>query len=225
MPDNILVGEKYGKLLILNILDNNCECLCKCGRRKTISKHDILIGHDKSCGECRKINNHEIIDNYILVYLDNGNNFIIDIENWDIIKEYKWRENDEGYIYSSPNNKKIYVHRIIMGLNNYKIDKITVDHINRNKKDNRKENLRLATKVQNKRNGNIRKDNISGIIGVHIYKPYNKYHSFIAINTMDKHLGYFDSFEDAIIARLKAEKFYFGEFAPQIHLFEQYGII
>jgi len=40
------------------------------------------------------------------------------------------------------------------------------------------------------------------------------------------HLGYHENIDDAIIERLKAEKQYFGEFAPQQqHLYEQYGIV
>ncbi len=47
----------------------------------------------------------------------------------------------------------------------------------------------------------------------------------LEINKKKKHLGYFINKEDAIKARLIAEKEYFGEFAPQRHLFEQYEII
>ena len=39
------------------------------------------------------------------------------------------------------------------------------------------------------------------------------------------HLGYFYNINDAIIERLKAEKLYFKEFAPQQHLYEKYGIV
>lgn len=38
------------------------------------------------------------------------------------------------------------------------------------------------------------------------------------------HLGTFEIKEDAIVARLLAEKKYYGEFAPQKDLFEKYGI-
>lgn len=43
---------------------------------------------------------------------------------------------------------------------------------------------------------------------------------------MDKvnHLGFFDDINNAIIARLIGEKEYFGEFSPQRHLFDQYGV-
>jgi len=44
------------------------------------------------------------------------------------------------------------------------------------------------------------------------------------VDEQDIYIGLFDNKDDAIKARLKAEKKYFGEFAPQRHLFEQYEI-
>lgn len=48
--------------------------------------------------------------------------------------------------------------------------------------------------------------------------------SYIDMNHKRINIGTFNDKNDAIIARLKAEKEYFGEFAPQQHLFEEYGI-
>lgn len=44
------------------------------------------------------------------------------------------------------------------------------------------------------------------------------------LNGERKYNKRFDNKEDAIRARLQAEKEYFGEFAPQRHLFEEHGI-
>ena len=52
----------------------------------------------------------------------------------------------------------------------------------------------------------------------------NQWQVYISINKQRTHLGYFDNKEDAIKTRLKAEIKYYGEFAPQRHLFEQYNI-
>lgn len=46
----------------------------------------------------------------------------------------------------------------------------------------------------------------------------------IVLDKKDIYLGRYSNKEDAIKARLEAEIKYFGEFAPQRHLFEQYGI-
>ena len=73
-------------------------------------------------------------------------------------------------------------------------------------------------------NQSLRKDNTSGISGVNWKKDRNKWHAVITINKKKINLGYYISKEDAIKARLKGEKEYFGEFAPQKHLFNQYNI-
>lgn len=70
------------------------------------------------------------------------------------------------------------------------------------------------------------KRSLSGIIGVTPVKDSNpqKWKAYITVNKKNINLGsYFDK-NDAIIARLNAEREYWGEFAPQRHLFEEYGI-
>jgi hypothetical protein len=225
-----LTGKVFGKLVVLNnfyIKKTSVywECLCDCGNKKFFSENNLMVGHNTTCGICRKTNIYEFYEGYAIGILNNKDSFMFDPEDYDLIKRYKWYENEEGYIFSYIDKKKHYLHRLVMGLNSYDVDKILVDHINRNVKDNRKENLRLATRGENKQNGNLRVNNLSGYIGVHIYKKYNKYNAFIAYKGKDINLGYYENIEDAIAARLQAEKKYFGEFAPQKHLFEQYGIV
>jgi hypothetical protein len=73
-------------------------------------------------------------------------------------------------------------------------------------------------------NRSLHKNNTSGIMGVYFNKKRDKWVS--RINAYRKHinLGEFKDKEDAIKARLKAEKEYFGEFAPQKDLFKEYNI-
>ena len=110
------------------------------------------------------------------------------------------------------------MHKIITGTDEY----ITIDHINREKLDNRKENFRYATKSENRINSKIRTDNTSGIQGVRFEQ--GKWRARISVNGKYVHLGMFDNFQEAVKTRLEAEKKYYGEFAMQINLFEQYGI-
>lgn len=99
------------------------------------------------------------------------------------------------------------------------------DHHNRNKLDNRSSNLVTCTVRENNRNKSIRSDNTSGVIGVSWNKNKNKWAVRIyPEKTGEKFIGYFTNKEDAIKARLEAEVKYYGEFAPQRHLFEEYGI-
>ena len=71
----------------------------------------------------------------------------------------------------------------------------------------------------------MRTDNKSGVIGVYFSKEHNKWRAQIKINGKNVMVYYGSSKEDAIKARLEAEAKYYREFAPQRHLFEQYGII
>lgn len=90
---------------------------------------------------------------------------------------------------------------------------IYVDHINHRRNDNRKCNLRAVTPSQNNMNMGLRSDNNSGVTGVHWDKNTNKWMSRIGINKKRIHLGYFDSFEDAVKARKNAEEKYFKEYS------------
>ena len=99
------------------------------------------------------------------------------------------------------------------------------DHIDKNPLNNQKSNFRSCTKQQNSQNRNKPKNNTSGFIGVNWMKRNQAWCSRITVDGKKKYLGLFVNKEDAIKARLNAEKKYYGEFAPQRHLFEQYGIL
>ena len=86
-----------------------------------------------------------------------------------------------------------------------------IDHINHNTLDNRKQNLRIVTRVQNQMNMSKRKDNTSGFTGVHFNKRSDKWMATIQVNYKSINLGTFKNKEDAIEARKKAEEKYFGK--------------
>ena len=94
------------------------------------------------------------------------------------------------------------MHRVI----NNTPDDMQTDHINRNKLDNRKKNLRTVTTQQNQRNTNLSKNNTSGYIGVYLNKRVNKWMAYIWVNYKQIHLGYFKDIEDAIEVRKQAER-------------------
>lgn len=209
-----------------------CECSCENHTRIEAVGSNIRDGSTKSCGclkaekiieSCKKYNQYDLSGEYGICYASNTNNeSYFDLEDYDLIKNYCWYEcGSTGYMQTrTPNNEWIYMHRLITK-NKYKI----VDHINRNKLDNRKVNLRDATKRINilNREGVI-STNTSGYTGVYFNDQRQKWESQICINNKTKHLGSYKNKDDAIIVRLKAEKKYYGEFAPQRHLFEEYGI-
>lgn len=105
---------------------------------------------------------------------------------------------------------RVALHRLIMSFP----DGMDVDHINGDKLDNRKVNLRACTRSQNIMNiRTVSKNNI-GIRGVFYRKSRDAYISRIMINGKSKFLGYFKSAELAKQARITAELELFKEYSP-----------
>lgn len=103
------------------------------------------------------------------------------------------------------------MHREIMGLSIG--DQREVDHINGNRLDNRRCNLRLATHEQNMHNARRRKDNSSGFKGVSWKVRDRKWYAAIEISGKRIHLGVFDTAEEAHVAYCGAADRLHGEFA------------
>lgn len=95
---------------------------------------------------------------------------------------------------------------------NVEDEKIVVDHINRNTLDNRKINLRLVTDKENAKNRGESKINKSGVNGVSFREDNKKFRVRITVDRKEITIGHYSSFEDACIARMEAEKTFYGEF-------------
>lgn len=155
----------------------------------------------------KKCNVYDLTGDYGIGYASNTNEpFYFDLEDYDKIKNYYWYSNHDGYMCSSENKKEIIMHRLIIDEND---PEMQVDHFNRNKKDNRKENLKSVTPQHNNWNRGMNQNNKSGVTGVRWNKEAQKWVAYI----MCKHLGTFNSFEDAVEARKRAEQKYFGEYS------------
>lgn len=227
-------GERYGRWEIVKEVcpvkdsrgDNQrvFQCKCECGNIKNVLMRSLRSGSSKSCG-CysedvrfgnnyhKKINKYEIDKdlNIVTIYTFKNESFIIDLEDFDKIKDYCWCMS-KGYPASTDKNsgKLIYVYNIIMDC----YDKsFVVDHIDGNPCNNRKSNLRICTQNNNAKNKRLLDSNKSGVTGVIWYDKRNKWMSYITVNRKRIHLGYFINKEDAIKAREKAELKYFGEFS------------
>ena len=135
---------------------------------------------------------------------------IFDAEDVDRVCKYKWhiKEND-GYVSTRIKGKAIKLHQFIMESSSSDL----VDHKNRDKTNNRRSNLRFATKAQNAWNSKIRYDNSSGVRGVSWCTRISKWSASITVNKKQIFLGNFSSIEDAKTKRLDAEKEYYGQFA------------
>lgn len=87
-----------------------------------------------------------------------------------------------------------------------------VDHINHNGLDNRRENLRICSRLENSRN-RIKTWGSSQYKGVSWQKDRGKWQAYIKAGKRMEHLGNFVNEEDAARAYDRAARNYFGEFA------------
>ncbi len=104
--------------------------------------------------------------------------------------------------------ERYLLHRVVIDAP----ENIQVDHINCDSLDNRKENLRLATRSQNLGNRRVRKNSKSGYKGVRV-TPGDRFRAYIVRNKKEVNLGtYADALDAAIAYNFAAEKVY-GEYA------------
>ena len=171
----------------------------------------------------RKYCEYDLSGEYGVGYTNNnGNKFYFDIEDYDKIKNYSWSEHilKSGYhtleAWDHSQQKVVRMPWLIVGKN--------YDHANRNPLDNRKENLRKATPEENAANHSRQKSNKSGVIGVHWSKNSGKWRATLRKSGVTVMARDFDSFNDAVVARLLAEVAFFGEFSPQKELLAKYSI-
>lgn len=201
--DNIgFNNEKYGMVLCAK----HVAQLTRHGKildRTRFDKNEIILYKDEEIAK-------------IILYDINNNECgraIIDIDNVEAVKDFKWHKNADGYAETSlPNNTHLRLHRFLLDAP----DELDVDHKNRKRLDCRFDNIRLCTKLENNRNVSVRKNSKSQVRGVY-EDNYGKWVSYINVNKKKIHLGYFTNIEDAKEIRIKAENKYFGEFAPNIY--------
>lgn len=135
---------------------------------------------------------------------------IIDKEDYDKVKNIRWRLGGDGYAVNNSDKKEnLYVHRII----NDTPKDLFCDHINRDKLNCKKENLRTVTHRLNCINIGTQSRNTSGVKGVSWSKSQQKWRSRITINSKEISLGQYKNYLDAVKARIKAEALYFGEYS------------
>lgn len=134
---------------------------------------------------------------------------LMDQETFESIKDYSISVTSHGYarIHSKKHGLvNQYLHRYIMKNPQGK----TIDHINGNRLDNRKENLRICNQRENSRNSSAR-------MGTSIYKGgYENKQSWLAQITVDGkcyHIGSFDTQEEAALAYNEKAKEFHGDFA------------
>jgi hypothetical protein len=91
-------------------------------------------------------------------------------------------------------------------------DKKCVDHKNNNKLDNNINNLRWCTYQENNQNVSMKSNNSSGIKGISWFKRDSKWRAKITLDGIQIHIGYYDTIEDATIARVNKANQAFGQY-------------
>jgi hypothetical protein len=120
---------------------------------------------------------------------------VINDKTGRIIKAVK---DSYGYLivclYKNKIPKNFKIHRLIgIAFIENVNDCETIDHVNRNRLDNRLDNLRWANHSQNSSNRGKQQNTSSQFIGVYFNKASNKWKSHITINNKQNHLGYFNT--------------------------------
>lgn len=155
-----MVGKRFGRLVVIEECGRDkfgqvtWKCLCDCGNETIVRGRSLRCGDIKSCGclqletmqkrweSMKKKNDFRIVGEIVYVKLPNSNDeMICDLEDWERLKEYYWYLETTGYARSIAG----YAHQLVQE-SQYPL---VTDHINRNKLDNRKLNLRSVTRREN----------------------------------------------------------------------------
>ena len=151
-----------------------------------------------------------------------GKYTIVDDEDYDFLSQFSWSLSRKGYVtaYIPVRLQSKYPHQNVQMQRMLMWDIVEkgqfVDHINRDKLDNRRKNLRICTLNESNRNrGKIefqrRQKKVSQYKGV--WWDRNKWRTAITVEDRKIYLGRFDQERDAAIAYNTAARIFFGEHA------------
>ena len=144
--------------------------------------------------------------------LAGGHHAIVDAEDYEKIREYKWHRQKGRYtFYARRNGRKsngvkglsVYLHRQVIGAS----DKSEVDHKNGNGLDCRKTNLVETTRSNNGLNSRVPSNSSTRVKGVTWSKNAKKYMAKITIEGKQTYLGYFKTISQAgkVVDKARAE--------------------
>lgn len=228
-----LTGKQFGRLTVLNRTEDGINpngskyirwnCKCECGSTTIVRGQSLKNGHTQSCGCFHKetLGKSSLKENvfveendFMIGITPSGEKFYFDPDDFENIKGYCWNVNKQGYVVArdrtGKHSKCLLLHRVVMRVSQ---KDLVVDHINHNTLDNRKSNLRVCTRSQNMMNTNPSTRSATGVKGVTWDNDRQKWSASIGINNKNIYLGRFDTFEQAISARRRAEEDYQSVYA------------
>lgn len=112
---------------------------------------------------------------------------------WSHLARYRWRLDKDGYVMRKTAGRRVYLHHVVLPGDRY--PEFLRDHDNRNKLDNRAENLRWLTHAESNQNRNPARRNRSGYRGV--MPVGSNYRATGVLNGRTHYLGTFITAEEA----------------------------
>lgn len=206
-----LIGQKVGSWTVLDVDTHGTKthtsllCKCDCGTVASVDAYSLRHNLTKSCGKCNRIISEET---HMRCFMKNGMSFIFDTEDEPVVRKYIWSVTT-GYARTQIDGKTVYLHKLLFG----NPDNTEVDHINGNRLDNQRSNLRLANHAQNNQNKGLRRDSTTGYKGVCLIKSTGLYLAYINAYGKRYYLGNFQDKESAARAYDEAAKKLHGEYA------------
>ena len=220
-PEPDLVGKTLNGWSIINkenkvrtsngwIYYFRCQCL-RCGNESVLNAGQIYNSKSSRCGKCGPMYHFRIYGDSAFGKLPDGTEFVIDADDIQRVNDFYWSDED-GYVVSS---EGLRMHRFILGIT----DKNTiVDHVNRNKRDNRKSNLRIATAFGNAANHSKSSGDKTGYIGVYFSRSNQLYEVKVGYNNRRIRLG--SSKDDLILLAQMyniAAEYFFGDYVGELN--------
>jgi len=225
-----LTGQRFGRLTVIRRTNDYVApggatepmwlCICDCGNETTVKRSALKGGHTKSCG-CfhserisklmKKQNPFTINGEKVYVCLLNSKSeMVVDKDTWfNTTRYFCWSLSSNGYAKARIGNKSVYYH--VFAFPNCP-DGMERDHIDGNRLNNCRTNIRFVTRCNNNKNRKFKENRKSGKTGVNWSKSSNKWRAIIKADGKYISLGYFVDLQDAIDAREAAEIKYFGEY-------------
>lgn len=207
-----ITGLKFNRLLVLGYAYTTQKratmwnCLCDCGNIKAINSNSLRKGRIKSCGCLQK----EVVSSRKLPH---RNSYLYRI--WASIKSRCNNDNSNNYgsrgisYDESWESFDIFYNDMSSSyIDGYEIDRIDVNG------NYSKDNCRWISKSENNFNKRLQSNNLTGKSGVSWSKLLEKYRCYINSEGVRIELGYFETFEEALEVREKAEIKYYGYNRP-----------
>jgi len=121
------------------------------------------------------------------INLGSGQFTLVNKVDFQKLSKFRWHKSYYGYAIRYDHGKVIFMHRGILNAPK----EMKIDHLNCNKLDNRRVNIRICTDSDNMKNRLKQINNSSGFKGVSFYKRTKKWRAYIKRDCKSKHIGYF----------------------------------